>query len=198
MLSLNFDLCLMHMLEIFKFEIVASLDLNSKEKIKRKEIRNSEEKGKPKEAGNAPCSTFCPSRPSSPMPLGRSPLLPTRWDRPIDTDPFTRAHSSALCAVSPPHQHVSVAHSRLPTDALTPPVSLISLTATAAPAPKQHGQIAAHTPMTPSHVRRLGLKVETPNPQHTLAFHSLSLSPFRSHPAHSAAAVVALSFRHRR
>jgi hypothetical protein len=35
-LSLNFDLCLMHMLEMFKFEFVAWLDLNLKEKIKNK------------------------------------------------------------------------------------------------------------------------------------------------------------------
>jgi hypothetical protein len=42
MLSLNFDLCLMHMLEMFKFEFVAWLDLNSKEKIKEKGIRDSE------------------------------------------------------------------------------------------------------------------------------------------------------------
>jgi hypothetical protein len=32
----------MHMFEIFKFEFVVWLDLNSKEKIKRKGIRNSE------------------------------------------------------------------------------------------------------------------------------------------------------------
>jgi hypothetical protein len=38
MLSLNFDLCLMHMLEMFTFEFEAWLDLNSKEKIKIKEI----------------------------------------------------------------------------------------------------------------------------------------------------------------
>jgi hypothetical protein len=34
-MSLNFDLCLMHMLEMFKFEFVAWLDLNSKDKIKK-------------------------------------------------------------------------------------------------------------------------------------------------------------------
>jgi hypothetical protein len=38
----NFDLCLMHILEMFKFEFVAWLDLNSKEKIKEKGIVNSE------------------------------------------------------------------------------------------------------------------------------------------------------------
>jgi hypothetical protein len=38
------------MFEIFKFEFVVWLDLNSKEKIKRKGIRNSKEKGKTKAA----------------------------------------------------------------------------------------------------------------------------------------------------
>jgi hypothetical protein len=38
------------MFEIFKFEFVVGLDLNSKEKIKRKGNRNSEEKGKAKAA----------------------------------------------------------------------------------------------------------------------------------------------------
>jgi hypothetical protein len=36
MRSLEFDLCLMHMFERFKFEFVVWLDLKSKEKIKRK------------------------------------------------------------------------------------------------------------------------------------------------------------------
>jgi hypothetical protein len=40
MLSLDFTFCLRHMFEIFKFEFVVWLDLNSKEKIKRKRIRN--------------------------------------------------------------------------------------------------------------------------------------------------------------
>jgi hypothetical protein len=38
MLSLEFDLCLMHMFEIFKIEFVVWLDLNSIEKIKGKGI----------------------------------------------------------------------------------------------------------------------------------------------------------------
>jgi hypothetical protein len=48
MLSLKFDICLMHMFEIFKLEFMACLDLNSIEKIKRKGIRNFriKEKGK--------------------------------------------------------------------------------------------------------------------------------------------------------
>jgi hypothetical protein len=41
MLSLEFDLCLMHMFELFKFELLVWLDLNSIEKIKRKGNRNS-------------------------------------------------------------------------------------------------------------------------------------------------------------
>jgi hypothetical protein len=36
------------MFEIFKFQFVVWMDLNSKEKIKRKEIRNSKEKRKRK------------------------------------------------------------------------------------------------------------------------------------------------------
>jgi hypothetical protein len=35
MTSLEFDLCLMHMFELFKFEFVVWLELNSKEKKKR-------------------------------------------------------------------------------------------------------------------------------------------------------------------
>jgi hypothetical protein len=42
MISLDCIFCLMHMFGIFKLEFVVWLDLNSKEKIKRKEIRNSE------------------------------------------------------------------------------------------------------------------------------------------------------------
>jgi hypothetical protein len=38
MLSLDFDLCLMHMLEMFKSKFVAWLDLISKEKIKKRRI----------------------------------------------------------------------------------------------------------------------------------------------------------------
>jgi hypothetical protein len=41
MLSLEFGLCLMHMVEIFKFELVVWLDLNSIEEIKRKGFVNS-------------------------------------------------------------------------------------------------------------------------------------------------------------
>jgi hypothetical protein len=40
----------MHMVEIFKFEFVIWLDLNSKEKLKEKGIKNSKIKRKAKEA----------------------------------------------------------------------------------------------------------------------------------------------------
>jgi hypothetical protein len=42
MLSLELGFCLMHMFEFFIFESVVWLDLNSKEKTKRKGIRNLE------------------------------------------------------------------------------------------------------------------------------------------------------------
>jgi hypothetical protein len=41
---------LMHMLELFEFEFLFEFELSSLEKIKRKEIRNSEKKGKPNSA----------------------------------------------------------------------------------------------------------------------------------------------------
>jgi hypothetical protein len=41
-LSLNSNFCLMHMLELFQFEFIACLNLNSKDKIKRKGKDNSE------------------------------------------------------------------------------------------------------------------------------------------------------------
>jgi hypothetical protein len=46
MVSLNFDLCLKHMLEMFEIEFVAWLDMNSNEKNKKKrglEIQNKKE-----------------------------------------------------------------------------------------------------------------------------------------------------------
>jgi hypothetical protein len=42
MLSLDFTFRLMHMFEIFKFEFMACLNLNQKEKIKRKGKQNFE------------------------------------------------------------------------------------------------------------------------------------------------------------
>jgi hypothetical protein len=71
LLNLNFDLCLMHMLEMFKFEFVAWLDLNS-----RKEIRNLEEKGKtqssPQRPSARPFGPLSPARPHRASALPRS------------------------------------------------------------------------------------------------------------------------------
>jgi hypothetical protein len=50
MLSLDFDFCVMHMFQIFKFEFVAWLDLNSKQKIKIKGYQNFRIKENEKEA----------------------------------------------------------------------------------------------------------------------------------------------------
>jgi hypothetical protein len=160
-----------------------------KREIKRKDIRNSEEKGK----CNPLHWTFRPIRPSSPT---RAPALlrslpgGTGLSAPIPSP----ARSPSLCVVGLPCQRAPLSHSRSLADATAPPVSLVSLLETAAPAPTPrapHGQTVAHTPTTLSHACRTGLKVETPNPQHTPASHSLSPCPFHSHPARSAAAVVA-------
>jgi hypothetical protein len=87
--ELNFDLCLMHMLEIFKFEFVALLDLNSKEKRKEKEIRNLEEKGKPKAARNPLVRPFSPLGPAHHAPA--LPALAAQWDWPIDANSLSHA-----------------------------------------------------------------------------------------------------------
>jgi hypothetical protein len=87
---------MMHMCEIFKFEFVVWLDLNSKRKIKRKGNRNSEEKGKPQ---NSP-------PPSLPMTSGSYLLMPARvrarcpislyqWVPLVGTTPLTCAPSPA-------------------------------------------------------------------------------------------------------
>jgi hypothetical protein len=78
MLSLDFTFCLMHMFGIFKFEFVVWLDLNSKEKIKKKkglEIQNKKQKAGPLGLG----------RPCAPAPAAPS----TRWGQPIGATPVT-------------------------------------------------------------------------------------------------------------
>jgi hypothetical protein len=72
---------LMHMFEIFESEIVVWLDLNSKDKIKRKEIRNLKEKGKTKAAQPSLPSAIRPTRPSAHPPLSPS----ARQARPVGT-----------------------------------------------------------------------------------------------------------------
>jgi hypothetical protein len=66
MLSLDFTFCLMHMLGILKFEFVSCLNLNPKEKIKRKRETKFRIKGKLKEAHSPFLSVSRSSRPISP------------------------------------------------------------------------------------------------------------------------------------
>jgi hypothetical protein len=75
----------MHMFEIFKIEFVVWLDLNSKEKIKEKGIRNSDIK-KTKEARgphlSVPYLPNCPrARPTRPpwTPRPRCAVRPRLW-----------------------------------------------------------------------------------------------------------------------
>jgi hypothetical protein len=85
MLSLNIDLCLMHMLEMIKFEFVIWLDLDSKEKIKRKGNRNSEEKGKIQSSLRSPFpQPFGPLGPACPRAPAPAPPLSAWWVPPID------------------------------------------------------------------------------------------------------------------
>jgi hypothetical protein len=115
------------MLEKLKFEFVAWLNVNSKEKIKRKGEQKSEEKKKRKKLIASLPSAFRPSRPNSPLarplpPLSLSLSLSTRWDRPT--------HSCAcfllsLYVVGSPHQRVLLVHPCLPADALAPLISVV-------------------------------------------------------------------------
>jgi hypothetical protein len=74
--------CLMHMFELFQFELGACLNLNPKEK-KTKGIRNFIIKEKMKEAWNL--SLLGPSGPSGPRGACYSPLpaLSAGWARPV-------------------------------------------------------------------------------------------------------------------
>jgi hypothetical protein len=69
--------CLMHMFGIFKFEFVACLNLNPKDKIKEKGIRKFSIKEKQKEAQPPPSPAFRPIQPS--QPHARPLLLSARW-----------------------------------------------------------------------------------------------------------------------
>jgi hypothetical protein len=80
--ELKFCFLLMHMFEIFKFEFVVWLDLNSIEKIKRKGNRNFRIKEKAKTAQDAlSLGLFGPV--GSSRPRERPHDLSVRWDPPI-------------------------------------------------------------------------------------------------------------------
>jgi hypothetical protein len=91
---------LMHMFEIFKFEFMVWLDLNSKDKIKRKGNRNSEEKTQNRPA-TPPSRPFSPS--GQPRPRAHPPFSPSaRWGRPIGAAPFAHVPPLSLrCGPAP-------------------------------------------------------------------------------------------------
>jgi hypothetical protein len=89
--NLFFDL--MHMFEIFEFEFVLEFELRSLEKIKRKAIRNSEEKGKPNLA------QFSPTQPSG---AARTPSPPDRRAPPVGGSSRARVLSPPPTAIWAP------------------------------------------------------------------------------------------------
>jgi hypothetical protein len=99
--SLKFDICLMHMFEIFKLEFMACFDLNSIEKIKRKGIRNFRINEKAKQHADPLPSAFRPNWPSSPAPA-RALALSARWVCPVGANSLN--HTPTLCAAGPTYQ----------------------------------------------------------------------------------------------
>jgi hypothetical protein len=100
MLSLEFGLCLMHMFELFIFEFVVWMDLNSKEKIKRKGIRNFRIKEKSQSIPEHPLPrSFGPVGPARPRSLS------ARWGLPGRRQLPSHAHSLALCTTGLAYQH---------------------------------------------------------------------------------------------
>jgi hypothetical protein len=86
--------CLMHMFGIYKFEFVACLNLNPKEKNKRKGIKNFGIKEKLKEAQSPlsrPFGTFGPA-----SPRVRPHYLSTRWVLPVGAEPPSPARTLSL------------------------------------------------------------------------------------------------------
>jgi hypothetical protein len=145
--------CLMHMFELFEFE------LSSLEKIKRKGIRNSREKGKPNSAQSTQLS---PSPPRAPAP-------------PWEVDPaYQRRPTRALSSLSPTRYSVGpTCQRRAPlTRSLSP--SLPSGTAPSAPHPAR--------PRVPSLTRGALLSDSSPHmqPPHRRPWRA----PARSNGAH--------------
>jgi hypothetical protein len=137
MLSLNFDLCLMHMLEMFTFEFEAWLDLNSKEKIKIKEIS----------ATPSPLSHVAQLSLRAP-PLSASPVPP------VSANSRTCACSPSLCVVPCSRTRVPVPLPRGPRSPATSHAQpLMSRPRLLAPS-SQQPLLAwrARTPREPTHV----------------------------------------------
>jgi hypothetical protein len=136
----------MHMLEMFKFEFVASLDLNSKEKIKRKRDQKFRIKENPKEACSHPSlgllakSAQLPTRAPTPssLSLHSGTTLSTLPPRSRARFPVSLSASSvslvsavaracvlSLCPIEPPRKRSSLTHLPSTTDALAPPINII-------------------------------------------------------------------------
>jgi hypothetical protein len=95
----------MHIFEIFKFEFVVWLDLNSIEKIKRKGNRTSEENGKTQSSPQPPfCSAFQLIWPSQPRARPRYPSA--RQARPVSALPRTSACPRAICSAGSTYQRL--------------------------------------------------------------------------------------------
>jgi hypothetical protein len=135
--------CSMHMFEVFEFEFGACLNLNPKEKNKRKSIRKFINKRKREKSQVAlPSWHFGPSSPSGrPRPLTGGPHLSAPRS----------AHSPSLsfCLVGPPRQrHCVLVHTR--------PCWLASLARQAQPLPRNrrtHGVRPARGQTTPTSPR---------------------------------------------
>jgi hypothetical protein len=92
---------LMHMFEIFKFEFVVWLDLNSKEKIQRKVNINLEEKGKTQNSPATPPSwPFSPPGPARPR---ARPLLSPSTRRAALSEPSLARPRAQCSLLSGPH-----------------------------------------------------------------------------------------------
>jgi hypothetical protein len=99
--ELKLCFCLMHVFEIFKFEFVVWLDMNSIEKIKIKGIRKFRIKEKQKAAQPPPSLSL--SAQSAQIASPR-PYPSARWGRPVGAAPFACVAPLSLCVAGPPRQ----------------------------------------------------------------------------------------------
>jgi hypothetical protein len=119
MLNPKLYFCVMHMLEMCFFEVVAHLPLNSKEKIK-KWNSNSRIKEKTKEARFPSLSAFrpIPTHPLVPHPLSlsispwRAPLVGVIARPHVCPLSLSLIHGSCLLVPSPLATHPRVPHAR--------------------------------------------------------------------------------------
>jgi hypothetical protein len=125
--ELNLCFWLMQMFEIFKFEFVVWLDLNSIEKIKRKGNRDFRIKEKAKTAQDA-LSLGLFGRVGPDCPRASALFLCARWDTPVGAVPLAPAHARchiSLCQLGPACQCCSLARAPSPSVMWAPPVSFV-------------------------------------------------------------------------